>query len=103
MVLRELTTAADCNGWILADTPDTSFGSSRAALDRLYRRFGFVSNRGRHADVTICESLMGRPRPPTTPTVDLDRAEALAVTTNRGMAQPNPLPHMTTRPRTYRR
>lgn len=91
--LRELTTAADCNGWILAGTPDTSFGSSRAGLDRLYRRFGFVSNRGRHADFTTSESLTRRPRPPATLTVDLGRAEALAVTTNRGMAQPNQLPH----------
>src|SRR5579875_1479924 len=92
MVLRELTTAADCNGWIIAGTPDTSFWSSRAGLDRLYRRFGFVPNRGRHADFTISESLMRRQRPPTTPTANLDRAEALAVTTKRGMAQPNPLP-----------
>lgn len=50
--LRELTTAADCNGWILARTPDTSFGSSRAGLDRLYRRFGFVSNRSLTGAVT---------------------------------------------------
>ena len=56
--LCELTAAADRHGWILAGTPDTSFGSSRAGLDRLYRRFGFTSNRGRHADFTISESLV---------------------------------------------
>lgn len=80
--LRELTMAADRNGWTLAGTPDMPFGSSRAGLDRLYRRFGFMSNRGRHADFTISESRIRRPRTPTTstgtpPSTDLDRAEAL--------------------------
>lgn len=59
--LHDLIDAADRHQWSLAGTPDSSFGSSRSGLDRLYRRFGFVPNRGRHADYTISQLLVRRP------------------------------------------
>lgn len=109
--LCDLTAAADRHGWTLAGTPDTSLGSSRAGLDRLYRRFGFTSNRGRRADFTISESLVRTPQQlPTTSTrddrdtvTDLDRAEAQQISTGRDIARPDPVPNMTTHPRARRR
>ncbi|NNG40685.1 hypothetical protein HJ588_15575 [Flexivirga sp. ID2601S] len=109
--LCELTAAADRHGWILAGTPDTSFGSSRAGLDRLYRRFGFTSNHGRHADFTISESLVRTPQRMSTtstssdrgPSTDLDRAEAQQVSRRRDPSRPDPAPNMTVRLRAPRR
>lgn len=109
--LCELTAAADRHGWILAGTPDTSFGSSRAGLDRLYRRFGFTSNRGWRADFTISESLVRTPQRMSTASTssdggrltDLERAEAQQASGRRNIARPDPAPSMTVRLRAHRR
>ena len=58
-VLEDLVTVADANGWKLALTPSTDFGAtSRARLERFYRRFGFVPNKGRHKDFTTMEAMV---------------------------------------------
>lgn len=60
--MEELTKIADDNGWILALTPDTSFGgSSVGRLKKFYKRFGFVPNRGRGTDFNTRESMIRRP------------------------------------------
>ena len=58
--------AADANSWILSLSPSTDFGAtSKKRLEKFYRRFGFVSNHGRHKDFTINEEMLRLPREPT--------------------------------------
>lgn len=60
--MEELTRMADKNGWILALTPDTSFGgSSVGRLKNFYKRFGFVPNKGRSTDFNTRESMIRKP------------------------------------------
>ena len=62
-VMHDLIDEADKNGWPLALTPDTSFGaSSKSRLERFYKRFGFVSNRGRKRDFETSESMVRQPQ-----------------------------------------
>lgn len=57
--MEDLTNNADNNGWILALTPDTSFGgSSVARLKKFYKRFGFKDNKGRNTDFETRESMV---------------------------------------------
>lgn len=61
--MEDLTRFADDFGLLMTLTPDTSYGgTSVARLKRFYRRFGFVSNKGRHKDFTISDSMYRRPR-----------------------------------------
>lgn len=58
-VMEDLIATADEQGWKLALTPSTDWGaSSRARLERFYRRFGFVPNKGRHKDFTTMEAMV---------------------------------------------
>ena len=60
--MEELTKIADENGWILALTPDTSFGgTSVGRLKNFYKRFGFKPNNGRNADFNTRESMVRKP------------------------------------------
>lgn len=60
--MEALTKEADRRGVTLALTPDSSFGASSVRrLGRFYRRFGFRDNKGRHADLRICESMIRKP------------------------------------------
>lgn len=57
--MREFIDLADNNGWTLALTPDTSLGATSAhRLRNFYRRFGFVNNKGSHADLNIKERMV---------------------------------------------
>ena len=60
--MEELTKMADDNGWILALTPDTSFGgTSVGRLKNFYKRFGFKPNKGRNTDFNTRESMVRKP------------------------------------------
>ena len=60
--MEELARVADKNGWILALTPDTTFGgSSVSRLKNFYKRFGFVPNKGRNTDFNTRESMIRKP------------------------------------------
>ncbi|WP_039630048.1 GNAT family N-acetyltransferase [Streptomyces sp. 769] len=61
-VMRRLTDAADVNGDRMAATPTTDWGSSKAGLERFYKRFDFRSNKGRKRDLTISESIVREPQ-----------------------------------------
>lgn len=61
--MRALCEAADAAGVAVALTPVNDFGTSKAFLARWYRSFGFVSNRGRRADLSVSGSMIRRPQP----------------------------------------
>lgn len=54
---------ADENGKTLTLTPSDSMGATSVGrLERFYRRFGFVSNRGRNADFSTRNGMYRRPK-----------------------------------------
>ena len=60
--MEDLTKNADANGWILALTPDTTYGgTSVARLKKFYKRFGFKDNKGRNTDFNTKESMVRTP------------------------------------------
>lgn len=60
-VMERIIKEADANGWPLALTPDGAFGGSKSRLEKFYRRFGFVPNKGRAKDYLTQEAMI---RPP---------------------------------------
>ena len=56
--MAAVVAAADAQGIDLALTPSDAFGSSTARLERFYRRFGFVPNKGRNKDFTTRERML---------------------------------------------
>lgn len=61
-VMRDLVDSADAAGLVLAVTPSSDFGGSKAGVERFLRRFGFVTNRGRDQDFTVSQTMIRRPR-----------------------------------------
>lgn len=60
--MEDLVHLADQYGMLLTLSPATDFGaSSKERLKRFYRRFGFVSNKGRHKDFTLYDSMYRLP------------------------------------------
>ena len=57
-VMQELVDEADANGWNMALTPSSDFGSSKARLVKFYGSFGFVPNSGRNKDFTTRETMI---------------------------------------------
>lgn len=61
-VMEDLTEYADRYSLLMTLSPATDFGgTSVERLKRFYRRFGFVSNKGRHKDFTLHDSMYRRP------------------------------------------
>lgn len=61
--MEDLVALADQYGLLLTLSPSTDFGgSSKERLKRFYRRFGFISNKGRHKDFTLFDSMYRTPR-----------------------------------------
>jgi GNAT superfamily N-acetyltransferase len=61
--MEDLTHLADQYGMLMTLSPSTDFGgSSKERLKRFYRRFGFVSNKGRHKDFTLFDSMYRLPK-----------------------------------------
>lgn len=61
-VMDELCAYADATGKTVACTPSADFGGTKGRLEKFYRRFGFVPNKGRNKDWSTRESMV---RPPT--------------------------------------
>jgi len=60
--MEDLTEYADRYSLLMTLSPATDFGgTSVERLKRFYRRFGFVSNKGRHKDFTLHDSMYRRP------------------------------------------
>jgi GNAT superfamily N-acetyltransferase len=60
--MEDLTEYADRYSLLMTLSPATDFGgTSVERLKRFYRRFGFVSNKGRHKDFTLRDSMYRRP------------------------------------------
>jgi GNAT superfamily N-acetyltransferase len=56
--MEDLVALADQYGLLMTLSPSTDFGaSSKERLKRFYRRFGFVSNKGRNKDFTLFDSM----------------------------------------------
>lgn len=64
-VMEELVAHADANNWTVALTPSVALGAtSKARLEKFYRRFGFAPNRGSRKDFRTMESMIRRPSSP---------------------------------------
>lgn len=63
MVMEEIVAAADSQGIDIALTPSDAFGSSKARLEKFYRRFGFMPNKGRNKDFTTREAMIRLAKP----------------------------------------
>jgi GNAT superfamily N-acetyltransferase len=86
-VMEDLTALADHYGLRITLSPATDFGGTSVdRLKRFYRRFGFVSNKGRHKDFRIGATMY---RSPGAPRRELEEADD----------QPNPWYHLTDRAR----
>lgn len=61
--MEDLVALADRYGMLTTLSPSTDFGgSSKERLKKFYRRFGFVSNKGRHKDFTLYDSMYRLPQ-----------------------------------------
>jgi hypothetical protein len=63
-IMTRLTVAADAMHVPMALTPSIDFGGSLIRLRTFYRRFGFVTNRGRTRDYATRETLIRPASPP---------------------------------------
>lgn len=61
--MQDLVDLADQYGLLMSLSPSTDFGGTSVdRLKRFYRRFGFVSNKGRHKDFTLSDSMYRLPK-----------------------------------------
>ncbi|MFE0104154.1 GNAT family N-acetyltransferase [Streptomyces sp. NPDC059009] len=60
-IMQALAAAADEHGVPMALTPAADFGGSVPRLRTFYRRFGFISNRGRGKDYATSHAMIRRP------------------------------------------
>lgn len=63
VIMEEIVAAADSQGIDIALSPSDAFGSSKARLEKFYRRFGFVPNKGRNKDFTTREAMIRLSKP----------------------------------------
>jgi GNAT superfamily N-acetyltransferase len=67
-LMERVLAYADASGKTVALTPSTDFGgSSKARLERFYKRLGFVSNKGKARNLEISESMYREPQAPSAP------------------------------------
>lgn len=58
-IMNRIVQFADSHGLKMSLTPDTSFGgSSKTRLNKFYKRFGFVDNKGRNKDYEFSNSML---------------------------------------------
>jgi predicted GNAT family N-acyltransferase len=61
--MHDLVEFADKYKLVMTLTPSTDFGASSVErLKKFYQQFGFVNNKGRHADYAISASMYRLPR-----------------------------------------
>jgi len=64
-VMQRIVDIADSEGEVVALTPDTAFGaSSKGRLEKFYKRFGFVFNKGRNKHYSFRETMIRYPQGP---------------------------------------
>lgn len=56
--MKSLLGEADKQGKSVALTPSSDFGGNKKRLEKFYKRFGFVDNKGKNKDFTISESMI---------------------------------------------
>lgn len=61
-IMTDLVAEADRNGWRLALSPGSEWGSSVTRLRKFYGGFGFVNNKGRAKDYRTQESMLRQPQ-----------------------------------------
>jgi hypothetical protein len=60
-VMKHICEWADNNFITLALTPSSDLGGNKNRLQKFYKRFGFVDNKGRNKDYEISESMYRHP------------------------------------------
>ena len=60
-VMERITQWADANGKRITLSPSADFGGSKPRLVAFYKRFGFVENKGRNADLSVSDSMIREP------------------------------------------
>lgn len=60
-VMQEIIDYADATGKRLVLTTSADFGGNKARLNKFYKRFGFVDNKGRSKDFTIMDGMYREP------------------------------------------
>lgn len=58
MMMNDLITLADSQGWSLALSPSRSFGSSLHRLKKFYEDFGFINNGGQNKDTRAIQTMI---------------------------------------------
>ena len=61
--IKELIDHADSTGKTIGLTPSSDFGGSKARLTKLYKRLGFVANKGKNKNFEIQETMIRQPAP----------------------------------------
>lgn len=67
--MEDLVSAADKQGKTVTLTPSSDFGGNKARLEKFYKRFGFVPNKGRTKDYEISEAMYRLPVEQPVPSV----------------------------------
>lgn len=63
VAVKELTDYADRNNKTIVLTPSTDFGASSVSrLNKFYKSFGFIDNKGRNKDFTISDAMYRLPK-----------------------------------------
>jgi len=57
-ILDDLSEYAQENNKILTLTPSDTFGASKSRLEKFYKRFGFVPNKGKNKDFTTKDTMI---------------------------------------------
>jgi GNAT superfamily N-acetyltransferase len=65
--MEDLANAADTMGRTVTLTPGSDFGGSKSRLEKFYKRFDFVPNKGRNKDFTISEAMYRLPKETSQP------------------------------------
>jgi GNAT superfamily N-acetyltransferase len=60
--MQDIVDRMDREGAIIALTPDDAFGGNKNRLIKFYKRFGFVSNKGRNKDFRFRETMIRYPQ-----------------------------------------
>lgn len=86
-VMKELIDFADANNKVIALTPDSSYGTSKTALTKWYKKLGFTSNTGRSRSFNHRETMHRKPKP-------LEKAHVRSFTAELQTGARNPLEFM---------
>ena len=72
-IMTRITDWADSNGIQLALTPSADFGGTKSRLNKFYKRFGFVDNKGKNKDFEVSETMVREAEAPLQQTDEGDK------------------------------